>query len=217
MKKLLLLFCSFSLLFVACNEDESSVESIINGSINLSDLKAGQSSQFISYNSQCDYLSDSFSLTGDTLIVEVIEEYNVLKFKESFTEYSPTYLSGMTEPVIHSVLAYENFVLIPERFNSNLFFFYGNDTIHIKNFTPKEMVQNSCKIDYDGSTFIGDEIGKVDKFTVGDFEHQEKTVVSCLPMWFDFDAYLIYDEEQLLMSHTINRMNNVVSGWTILK
>jgi hypothetical protein len=221
MKKLLLICCCFSVLF-ACNEDEPKVEPIepitpiVYKKINLSNLEVGQRSQFINYTSNCNDLNGAFTLVGDTIIVEVISENGELKFKEYFTEYSPSYLNGSVNPIIHKVIPHDNFILIPERFNSNLFFFYGNDTIHIKNMSQENMVQNNCRIDYNGSTFIGAEIGKIDIFTVGDLEYQEKTVVSCLPIWFDFDAYLIYDQDELFMSHAVNRSDNSISGWTIL-
>ncbi|NJN78915.1 MAG: hypothetical protein HC803_11810 [Saprospiraceae bacterium] len=78
------------------------------------------------------------------------------------------------------------------------------------------MVQNNCRIDFNGSTFIGNEIGLVDKFTIGGFEQTEKTVVSCVPMMIDLDAYLIYNNEQLYMSHTVDKFSNQVWGWNLI-
>lgn len=214
MKRIFPIICIF-VIFTACNEDSIILSQ--RDYIDFRDLEDGQYSYFIRYESTCDNLNGDFVLTGDTLRVEVIEENNDFKFKESFTENSPMYINGQTEPTIHEVIPYDNFILIPERFNSALFFFYGNDTIHTRNFERENMVQNNCRVDFNGSTFIGNEIGLIDKFEIGDFEYKNKTVVSCLPMMIELDAYLIYDNKELVMSHTVDKFSNQIWGWKLIE
>ncbi len=215
MKKLLLLCCCFAIL-AACNDDDSIIEPSKNP-VQLDKLEVGQKSYFLNYLSNCDSLNTNFHLTGDTLVLEVVEENGALKFKESFTEHSPKTINNPTSPVFYSVEAFDNFVLIPQRFESNLFFFYGNDTIHINNLNQEAMIQNECRIDFNGSTFIGNEIGLIDEFKIGDFKQKNKTVVSCVPMMWNLDAYLIYDKNALYMSHSVNQFDNSIAGWVLLE
>ncbi|NJN78914.1 MAG: hypothetical protein HC803_11805 [Saprospiraceae bacterium] len=122
MKKLFFIAVCLSIFIIACNDDTPVIVEPKNN-VNLSELKVGQKSQFIRYESTCDNLQGDFQLTGDTLIVEVIEEENVLKFKEYFTQYSPMYINGQVYPTIHKVEAYDDFILIPERFSHHYFSF----------------------------------------------------------------------------------------------
>lgn len=214
MRALLLITC-LSIFIMACNDD--TLIEIPKNSVDLSDLKVGQKSQFLTYKSTCNNLQGDFQLTGDTLIVEIIEEDNFLKFKEYYTPYSPMYINGSTNPIIHKVETYDDFILIPERFSSRLFFFYGNDTIRINNSNRENMVQNNCRIDFNGSTFIGNEIGFIDKFEIGGIVQTAKTVVSCVPMVLYLDAYLIYDNSQLCMSHAVDRGSGLVFGFTLME
>lgn len=214
MKRILPIICLLAILS-ACNEDSIILPQ--RDYIDLSKLEHGQYSYFVRYESTCENLNGDFRLTGDTLKVEVIEENNDFLLKETFTENSPMYINGQIEPTIHEVMPYDDFILIPERFNSALFFFYGNDTIHTRNLERQDMVQNSCRIDFNGSTFIGNEIGFVDKFELGDIEYKNKTVVSCLPMMIELDAYLMYDNKELVMSHTIDKFSNQIWGWKLIE
>jgi len=214
MKRILPIICLLTIL-AACNEDSIILPQ--RDYIDLRDLKIGQYSYFVRYESNCDNLSGDFQFTNDTLLVEVIEENGEMKFRERFTENSPMYQNGQTDPIIHKVEHYDDFMLITERFNSPLFFFYGNDTIHLRNLEREDMVQNNCRIDFNGSTFVGNEIGFIDKFEIGDFEFKNKTVVSCVPMLIDLDAYLIYDNRELVMSHTVDKFSNQIWGWRLIE
>ena len=214
MKRVLPIVCLLAI-FAACNEDSIILPK--RDYIDLRDLEDGQYSYFVRYESTCDNLNGDFQLTGDTLKVEVVEEDNDFFFKETFTENSPTYINGQTQPIIHEIMPYDDFILIPERFSSALFFFYGNDTIRTNNIEREDMTQNNCRVDFNGSTFIGNEIGFLDKFKIGDFEYKNKTVVSCVPMMIDLDAYLIYDNKELVMSHTVDKFSNQIWGWKLIE
>ena len=72
------------------------------------------------------------------------------------------------------------------------------------------------------SPFIGDEIGVVQNFQFGNVEIKNKTVVSCVPM-VDIDAYLIYDNGQLFLSHTVTivefmgTIEEYINGWELIE
>ncbi len=188
--------------------------------VSLKDLKVGQQSAFVRYKTSCADLNGSFSYTGDTLILEVIEENGSLFFKESLTAESPMFLNGdFQEPIIYPVSSDGLVLSLPERDASALFFFYANDVVQL---FPKDQVtlsQDACKLFLDSDPFIGNDIGKFDKFHVGPLTFNDKTAISCEP-FFNLDAYLIYDADRLYMSHviTIEDFNgqvfdDVVLGW----
>ena len=169
-------------------------------------------------------MEENFEYTNDTLIVEVVEQSGELFLKEYFTKHSPMYLDTFisNEPVFYPIEGIEDIVLIPERANSSLFFFYGNDTIRLNRQHDVDLVQNGCKLMIQSSPFIGDEIGNVQDFQFGNVEIKNKTVVSCVPI-FDMDAYLIHDNGQLFLSHTVTIvefMGNIeeyINGWEMIE
>jgi hypothetical protein len=96
-------------------------------------------------------------------------------------------------------------LLIPERQQSYLFFFFGNDTIHLTKPHDLNLQQGSCFVEYmDGAPFIGEEIGLLPNFTLGTVQFSNNRAISCVPPILNLDAYLIYDSKQLYVSHTIN-------------
>ena len=214
----------------ACSKVEDPIinppidDPIAENVVNLSDLKVGQQSMFVKYISSCDSLEEKFKYTGDTLVVEIVEQGGELFLKEYYTEYSPMYIDTFisNDPVLYPVRGIENNVLIPERFNSSLFFFYGNDTIRLNRQYDVDLVQQGCKLMIDSNPFIGDEIGVVADFQFGDIEVKNKTVVSCVPM-VDIDAYLIYNNEQLFLSHTVTIVefmgfiDEYIAGWELIE
>lgn len=207
----LALFSGLLLAIGAC-EDTAPEDSINTNPISFTNPVEGQKAYFQRYTTTCGNLNLDFELTGDTLEVELMRNGEDYYLEERFTENSPLYQQGNTNPVTHKIAFRDDFVLIPERTRSTLFFFYGNDTIHIKPAQREAMTQSACRIDYQGQTFIGDEVGSISNFQIGPFGENNKTVVSCIPVILQLDAYLIYDEHQLLMSHTITS-DGIVSGW----
>lgn len=207
----LTLFLTLILIIWAC-EDTIPNDITNPNPISFINPVEGQKAYFQRYTSTCGNLNLDFELTGDTLVVELIRDGEDYFIRESFTKSSPLYLQGNTNPVSHQITFKDDFVLIPERTRSTLFFFYGNDTIHIKPAQRETMTQSACRIDFQGQIFTGNEIGSISSFQVGPFSENNKTVVSCVPVLIQLDAYLIYDENQLLMSHTITS-DGIVSGW----
>jgi hypothetical protein len=225
----LLLICVLVVLS-ACTKDNDPIIDISHpvpeNALNLSDLKEGQKSLFIKYISTCDSLEEKFEYTRDTLVVEVVKQAGDLYLKEYFTEHSPMYLDTFisNEPIYYPITGIENNVLIPERVNSSLFYFYGNDTIRLNRQHDVNLVQQGCKLMIDSNPFIGDEIGVVQNFQFGAIDVKNKTVVSCVPpMILNTDAYLIYSNEQLFLSHTVTIVEfwgsivEYIAGWELLE
>ena len=73
----------------------------------------------------------------------------------------------------------------------------------------------------DGDPFIGNDIGYISSFEVGDIRLDDKAGVSCVPM-VDIDAYLIYDRDYLYLSHTIifseffGDITETIDGWKMI-
>lgn len=210
------------LLFTACNEDDTAevVPSFPTHLVNFSDLQVGQKTIYRRYESTCTDLNGDFTWTGDTLIAEVIETDNVLQLKEYFTPNSPMYINGMTEPIIHPITSDGAIVEIPDRALSQLFFFYGSDSIHLAPQQQVDLAQNSCRLNQGNEAFIGNDIGQLNSFKIGtEVDYTDKIAVSCVPGFWNVDAYLIYDENQLYASHVIatGTFGEQVLGWSLIE
>jgi len=224
MKQLSLLFFSLMLLTLSCSkEDPINPKPIDETAINFSNLQAGQKSFYQFYTTKCDSLEEEFTYSGDTLVVEVVEGETNLAIREYFTENSPRYLSGAnTETIEYIVKTGKDKILLPQRDNSFLFFFYANDTLRLQPEQQVNLVQQDCKLHLSDNPFVGNDIGRVESFTIGDIIQRNKIVASCEP-FFDLDAYLIYDENQLFMSHVIYEeyfwdelIDTRVEGWVLV-
>ena len=212
MRQRLLLPLLLSLFLVACSKDDDGTP-IARGDIDLSNPKVGQFSTFLRYTTSCDDPTGAFEYTGDTLVVRVIREGGKIFFEESLTPHSPTRLAGNgLDPVKYPFTKIGDNALIPVRGSSNLFFFYANDTLRLK--TPPGVVlkQDACMLVENNDPFIGNDIGQVANFDIGPLKMRDKLAASCEP-YFSLDAYLIYDEHQLYMSHVLNFG---VNGWVLL-
>lgn len=228
MKLRWLLSLSMPLLIFACSKSETpnpnpNPTPPLEGRIDLSDLKVGQKSTFKKYTSTCADLENNFQYTGDVLTLEVIEENGALFLQEYLSEDSPMYIDGsFRDKRIYPINGNFEQVLIPKRDNSSLFFFYANDTIRLNPQKVRPLKQEGCTLMLEETPFIGNDIGFISSFKFGDLEQKGKTVVSCEP-FFQLDAYLLYDENQLYMSHVVNIQGDIngnvvfdqVEGWIL--
>lgn len=185
------------------------------GKIDFRSLEAGQLSRYVAYRSECLALADSFAYTRDTLEVRVQLNEGKLFLEERFTEGSPMWEFNST-PVVHRIIQGADYVLIPDRFRSQLFFFYGNDTLRMGYENTARLKQNDCTLNIQEDPFTGVEIGYLPTFRVGPIELRKKSVVSCLPGSIipSFGgAYIFHDDAQVYMSHTVT---DAVRGWELL-
>ncbi len=220
-----LLYGLFAFLFViSCSKKEDDNPRPLNENpVILSSLEAGQRSYFRRYHLECD-TAPGFEWTSDTLVLEVITKENKLYLQESLTPSSPMFLDGaFQEPVQYEILPISDAVLLPERANSALFFFYANDTLRLNPTTDVTLTQNACKLHLNNDPFIGNDIGFIADLSFGDIKLQNQTVVSCEP-FFNLDAYLVYDGDALMMSHVVTLASDLggyqteeVYGWCLIQ
>jgi hypothetical protein len=212
-------FFAFVILMPSCSKDDSS--NLNTENIDLSELKAGQKAEYHRYTTSCADINGDFKFTGDTLIVEVIEQNDELFLKEYVTANSPLYLDGSFDTdVIYPVKNAGQGVIMPERWNSALFFFYANDTLRLHMDSNVHLIQEQCKMMLDDEPFIGNDIGEISSFQIGPVKYNDLTVVSCEPLEH-LDAYLIHDDNRLYGSHVIifdffNGGGEMVSGWKLV-
>ena len=137
---LLALTAGFSM-FSSCEKECFSTACLDDApDVRLDQPQTGQRSYFLRYESTCDKPSGDFEYTGDTLILEVIEAGPTVRFKESFTTGSPLWQPDIGGPPTEEgyvVYPFEDYLLLPERQSSNLFFFYGNDTLWLNRPTTR--------------------------------------------------------------------------------
>ncbi len=201
----------------SCKQDDDSTNHIKNTSINLQMLEEGQRSMFLRLDGNCG-LPESYGYTQDTLVLEVFEENSQLQFREYFTYGSPLFETS-PDPIIYPVHIHENFILIPEREQSTLFFFYGNDTIFTNPEPEIDLQQEGCMPMKDGQIFDGDAIAFLPEFALHDISLQKQTVVSCVPVIFELEAYLCYRNGKLNLSYTLGSGFPTISfqGWRLVE
>ncbi|MBX2873770.1 MAG: hypothetical protein KTR30_16765 [Saprospiraceae bacterium] len=215
------------LLAISCEKSTVEPAPFKDGAVHFKDLKAGQQSRFIRYTLNCNDFEQSFQWTGDTLVLKVIEEGKELYFQESLTPQSPIYLQGGdVNPVTYLIERQLDQLYLPQREDSRLFYFYGSDFLILKkepSILLNRLEQDNCYMNLKGEAFIGDEIGIIDRFELGDFKIEDKMAVSCIPIYLGIDAYLGYDLDQLYMSHVIHKSEfndqqmDSVEGWFLLE
>ncbi len=216
-----LTFCAAALLLVSCNSDDDQtpspdVDANPKNEIRLNNLKVGQSNRFLGFRTTC-FPTGAFEYTGDTLVAEIIESEGGLSIRESFTPGSTN--NGGTLPVSYPVVPKEGFLLLPQREFSQLFFFFGNDTLPVEKAQTITLQQGDCYVEYQsGEPFIGEEVGYISPFEYGDLQLFDKRVVSCVPPFMDLDAYLVFDSRQLFVSMTISPGSDMiqVNGYSML-
>ena len=200
------------LILAACDEAvEPPVLTIHPDNVNITRPADGQRSYYLRYEGSCDSPVNT-SYTGDTLLLEISKEGDKWYMHESFTPGSPLYKQNA------SVVSYEftnmpDYLLLKDRLSSALFFFYGNDTLRTQVNDQVNLRQSGCRIRFGNDIFIGNEIGRINDFRVGDIWRNDLTAVSCVPMVLDLDAYLMYDK-YLHVSHMVSDADNI-NGWVL--
>lgn len=203
-------------LILACSENEpiATVFPIAGeNSVDLSHPIPGQKSVYVRYTTSCTNGDEKVTFTGDTIQLSVENDHSKLIFKETLSMHSPLLISSqIPQNIFYEYELHNGYSLIKERINSQLFFFYGNDTLFLNNKSKVQLLQTACQLTFGrGEAFVGEEIGHFDEFEVGQIFVSDKDAVSCIPSFFNMEAYLIYDRNHLSMSHTIQQ--GEIFGW----
>jgi len=224
-KSYLFISLSLLLLFACSKEEEGPQKEFGTGKVNFSDLKIGQQSTYVHYAGICidDPPIPGIDIPlGDTLILEVVDMNDrVITLSERMSEGSTLYQAGLTRTVEYNMVEHEDFLLIPIRDSSALFYFYANDTIHLRPRTTINLEGATCFLSNADTIFTGDDIGIINDFRVFDKVLEEQIAVSCLPPFiFTFEsAYLLYTTGGLTCSYTVLSSSNPSSpaprreGW----
>jgi len=200
-------------------EDPKVEDTIIDGYLNISNLKDGQKSTYREYNSNCENMESKFHYTGNKLVIEIVESDFALVAHETVTNEQGIVINEAIYPISNDA---NGNIIIPERVSSELFFFYDNDKITTDPSSMIALEQIDCAINFDNIIFDGDDIGLLDNFAIGDINKQDLTVVSCVPI-FEIDAYLMYDKHNLYTSHVVNtseflgEVEGFISGWQLVE
>ena len=208
---------------VACQKEEDLL--FPSHQIDLSNLQVGQTNKYVNYRTFCGTMEENFEFLGDTLLLEVIEEAGKLYFSETLSSFSKSVIDGRGwAPVKYPVEKHSHKLKMVDRTNSKLFYFYGNDYLTTRPpLKAKYVQQNGCKIDLNEQPFIGNEITKLQSFKLGPMVFNNKTVVSCIPVVLELEAYLIYDNHELSLSHSVRsssfngHASDFVNGWCLVK
>ncbi len=211
-----------TLVFCACVDDETEfLNRDLPGpsKVNLFDLKPGQSSLYIAYEQDCD--STNFRWTGDTLVTGIFDIDGQLYMSEQLTSGSPSY-PGDKKGISYPISSQNGILTLPERELSKLFGFYGNDEIYLLTNERINLNQSGCLLATDDDIFTGAEIGYIRNFVFGEIAVGDKSVVGQARI-SDIDAYLIYDQYQLHVSHQVFSntfqgvpLDGVVKGWVLI-
>ncbi len=196
-----------TLMLASCASDDDqqpSQDHNLKNELRWNDLRVGQSNRFIVFRTSCP-TSGNIEYTGDTLLLEVVSQGEGLGLRESYTDGSPILQLIDIIPAIYPVIPENDYLLLPERNSSRLFFFFGNDTLPMQKPSNINLQQGSCFIEYsNGEPFIGEEIGRISPYSIGDKQYFDKRVVSCVPPFLNLDAYLVFDSKQLHISMSIS-------------
>ncbi|MEM7109301.1 MAG: hypothetical protein AAF519_13840 [Bacteroidota bacterium] len=193
-------FAFLLLTLLGCNDSENINPKPLppTTGIDLSDPEVGQTMRYLRYESHCN--QNDFEFSGDTLNVEIVEDKGLLYLKEYFTPGSV--LEADTS--LTRLEKRDGYILVKERFQSPLLYFYGNDSLFFNKPITANLQQWQCRLEIDAEPFVGDEIGQLDRFEFGDILIENKLGVSCIPLIFELDGFLVYDSEFLYLSHTIS-------------
>ncbi|MBU2916321.1 hypothetical protein [Reichenbachiella agariperforans] len=211
MKSFSYLWVITTILMVACEHDSPELYYTPNP-VDLSLPADGQASHYIRYTTTCEDLTGELEYRGDTLTLAISERNDSLFFQEYYTQLSTAYTEDkIQDTIMHHFEIVENDLLIRDRLMSQLFYFYGNDTIHLTPSGRSVMHQKGCRVFLKDVVFVGDEIGQLDHFLMAGKSIHHQTVVSCVPDFFALEGYLLYSPNGLQLSHTI--INDRVTGW----
>ncbi len=215
MRQFLLLSLVLILISSCSNDEERRASFTIEKDMNFSALEVGQKLAFINYNSNCSDITSDVNFGGDTIILEVITNHENREFviSEYYTPYSESIVDIQPPAIEYSIHWEDDFIRIPERFNSQVFWFYANDTIWLEPQNTIALTQVGCQLEKeDNVVFVGNEIGVTPQFKIMDKRIRNKLTVSCEP-YFDLDGYLFYDRNTLYGSHVTYFLNDNFQGW----
>ena len=89
-----------------------------------------------------------------------------------------------------------------DRQATRLFFFYGSDSLRLKESPVMELTYEDCVFFNGNEKFTGDVVATMPVFNLEGKTFNNQKVVSCVPVILDLDGYLFYDQYGLTASIT---------------
>ncbi len=189
-------------LLAACSALELPEKESRPGAVDFSQPQTDQLSRYRIYSTTCNKLDEDFEWTGDTLLLWWEQQDDRWYLAEALSQGSPN-KGWQLDTFRQEVRFHADYCLLPQRFGSRLFGFYGNDTLWLQKPIDARVKQNDCRIDIGGEQFIGEELGLLPDFRIGEVEVKEVMAVSCVPNMFSVSGYLLYDSRYLQVSHWV--------------
>ncbi|MEL6986736.1 MAG: hypothetical protein AAGK97_02810 [Bacteroidota bacterium] len=211
----ILVFILFSIAIISCNND-SGIEPTPTPdiSLNFGKLKLGDQMQFMLFETTCSDFNGGLQFTGDTLNWEVTRlENGEATLTEQFTPNSPL---AENEKYDNQISFTDDYILMPDRFQSNLFFFYGNDTLHVDPAPTVTLTQENCFFKLGEDNFRGDEIAFSEDVTIQDYSFKDMTIVSCVPGSVG-EAYIVYKNGAVYAIFSRDFFSEQVRGWVAIE
>ncbi len=207
------LFVLLVLIAFSCRkEDTGPIKEYGTGKVNFSDMKIGQKSSYTSYTEMCNEDFSAINLFfDDTILFEVLDmNDNVYTLSERYSEGSSSYENGITQSFVYEVTHEDDYLLIPIRDASVLFYFYANDTLHLNPKNLMDFEYEDCFLKVDETTFVENEIGIIRDFEVMGSQLDDKIAVSCLPsINIGIETgYILYDENGVSLSYSVRESNS---------
>lgn len=194
----LLLFFSLLLISTSCEKENitppDEPDPVLNPDrINFQQPVVGQFNTFEVYSYECGQVNQNEVWELDLTITAADE--NTIEFTES---------SGSGSPVVFEALRRGDYLIIAaeDRQASQLFYFYGSDTLRLKENPVMELDYRDCVFFNNNEKFTGDVVATMPTFTLEGRTFKNQKVVSCVPVILDLDGYLFYDQYGLTASMT---------------
>ncbi|MTB52514.1 hypothetical protein [Lewinella sp. W8] len=183
------------LIMTGCDDDQAIVTPTptppTEGLINFQDPEVGQVNAYQTISYSC----------GEALPNDRPElRLTVTGVSDTEIEFTETF--GNADPVVFTAERRPGNLLISaeDRRATELFFFYGSDSIRLDAPPTATLSQKDC-VFFDGAEkFTGDYVAMVPAYSIGDLTFQDLKTVSCVPTILDLDGYLLYNEFTLKAS-----------------
>jgi hypothetical protein len=196
LSKYSLLLFSILLVFSSCEKENITTpddpDPVLNPDrVNFQDPVVGQFNTFEVFSYECGQANQNEVWELDLTITAADE--NTIEFTES-------YENG--DDVVFEAQRKGDYLIISaeDRQTTRLFFFYGSDSLRLKESPVMELNYRDCVFYNGNDKFTGDVVATMPTFSLEGRTFNNQKVVSCVPVILDLDGYLFYDQYGLTAS-----------------
>ena len=198
LSKYFLLLFTVLLVFTACEKESITTpddrDPVLNPDrVNFQNPKVGQFNTFEVFSYECGQANQN-EVWELNLTITAADE-NTIEFTESN--------ENGTDVVFEAQRKGDYLVISPEdRQATRLLFFYGSDSLRLKESPVMELNYRDCVFFNGNEKFTGDVVATMPVFSLEGKTFNNQKVVSCVPVILDLDGYLFYDQYGLTASIT---------------